>query len=343
MKNLQVKMFMFVAIVVTLTLFLGASPAISASKVINLTLGQIYGSTHTFSMADKAWIAKIEKETNGRVKVKAYWGGTLLSRREHTDELIKGVADFSYLGPRTGFPLHLGSIGFPYGEGDYEKIKLVYKEIGKMFPELDKEFSSKLKIMAKSVGFTYQLITNKPIRKASDFKGKMIKATGAYTRFIKAMGGEGVNVSMGDVYVALQKGTIDGALAPYEAYKSFKLHEVAKYCTAVDLSSAVRPTRGMNLNSYKKLPKDIQEIFNKSIEFWSNEDSKWRINADKEGLEMGKKLGVEIIKLAPEDTAKIHKAAEKAFLVEATRLDEKGLPGTKLFKEVRRLLEKYNK
>ncbi|MFC1533435.1 TRAP transporter substrate-binding protein DctP [Thermodesulfobacteriota bacterium] len=342
MKNLKVKMFILVAVVVTLTLFLGASPAVSAGKVITLTLGQIYGSTHAFCQADKTWMAKIEKETNGRVKIKPYWGGTLLSRREHTKELINGVADLAYLGPRTGFPLMLGSLGFPYGLGDQEKAKLVYAELRKRFPDMEKEFS-KLKIMARSVGSNYQLITTKPVRKASDLKGMMIKATGAYTRFIKALGGEGVNVSMGDTYVALQKGTIDGCLAPYEVYKGFKFHEVAKYCTVVNLVSAVRATRGMNLNTWKKLPKDIQGIFENSIEFWSNEDNKWRMDSDIAGLEIGKKGGVELITLPPEELAKFYKAAEETFLVEATRLDEKGLPGTKLFREVRRLVEKYNK
>jgi TRAP-type C4-dicarboxylate transport system substrate-binding protein len=31
---------------------------------------------HPYSIADQNWIAKIEKETNGRVKIKPYWGGT---------------------------------------------------------------------------------------------------------------------------------------------------------------------------------------------------------------------------------------------------------------------------
>jgi TRAP-type C4-dicarboxylate transport system substrate-binding protein len=99
----------------------------------------------------------------------------------------------------------------------------------------------------------------------------------------------------------------------------------------------------MNLDSWNRLPKDIQEIFEKSIEFWSLEDNKWRDADDVAGIEIAKKSGVEFIELPPDELAKVYKAAEIAMLKEAAKLDEKGLPGTKIFNEVRRLVEKYTK
>ena len=342
MSNTRISIFTVVAVTATLAFCLGATPAVSAEKIINLTYGASESINHTFSKADVAWIEKIQKDTNGRVKITPYWGATLLSRRENTEELIKGVADLGYISPRTGYPLMLGSLGFPYGVGDWKIVWRIYQELGAKFPEIDAEWA-KLKIMAQSVSSNYQLMSTKPVRSAADFKGMIIKATGAYAEVAKTLGGSGIFTPMGETYVSLQKGTIDGCFAPYSTFTAFKFNEVAKYLTVLDMTSSVRPTRAMNLDSWNRLPKDIQGIFEKSIEFWSLEDNKWRDADDVEGIELAKNTGVEFITLPPEELAKIYKAAETAMLKEAAKLDEKELPGTKIFQEVRRLVEKYTK
>ena len=51
-------------------------------KVIELKYGTTYGADHPFSVVDKKWIEKIEKETNGRVKIKPYWSGTLFAGKD---------------------------------------------------------------------------------------------------------------------------------------------------------------------------------------------------------------------------------------------------------------------
>jgi TRAP-type C4-dicarboxylate transport system substrate-binding protein len=342
MRDPKKMIYMFIAVTAALAFSLGTSPAISAEKIIELKLGSTQSVTHTFSKADVAWMEKMHKDTNGRVKITPYWGSTLLSRRENTQELIKGVADLGYISPRTGYPLMLGSLGFPYGVGDWKIVWRIYEELRKEFPEIDAEWA-KLKIMAWSVSSNYQLMSTKPVRSAADFKGMIIKATGAYAEVAKTLGGSGIFTPMGETYSALQKGTIDGCFAPYSTIKAFKFNEVAKYVTVLNLTSSVRPTRAMNLDSWNRLPKDIQEIFEKSIEFWSLEDNKWRDADDVTGIEIAKKSGVEFIELPPDELAKVYKAAEIAMLKEAAKLDEKGLPGTKIFNEVRRLVEKYTK
>lgn len=342
MKNLKGNIFIFAAIMLVLTLLLGINTVTCAEKPIKLTYGTAYSPTHTFSKADVPWIEKIHKDTKGRVKITPYWGATLLSRRENTQELIKGVADLGYISPRTGYPLMLGTLGYPYGVGDWKIVWRVYEKMREKFPEIDGEFA-KLKIMARSVSSNYQLISRKPVRRADDFKGMIVKATGVYAKVIKGLGGEGIYTPMGETYVALQKGTIDACLAPCSTIKAFKFNEVAKYVTVLNLTSSVRPTRAMNLESWNKLPKDIQKIFEKSIEFWSSEDNRWRDADDVAGVELAKRTGGEFIELPPEELAKVYKAAETAMLAEAAKLDAKGLPGTNVFKEVRRLVEKYTK
>jgi TRAP-type C4-dicarboxylate transport system substrate-binding protein len=311
-------------------------------KPIVLTYGQTEGPEHTFSQADQLWIDKIEKDTNGRVDIVPYWGATLLSRAENTAELIAGVADLGYLSPRTGFPIMLGTLGFPFGVPDWETDVAIYDELFEKFPEMDAEWAA-LKIMAKSVASNYQLISTKPVRTLDDFKGMIIKATGMYIDAMKALGADSFYVAMGETYVALQKGTIDACLAPYDTLKSFSFYEVAKYVTILDLQSAVRPTRGMNWDSYNSLPADIPKIFDDSIAFWSLEDNKARERVNQEGIALAEEHGVEFIELSAADLAELYKVMDTVCRAEAAKLDDEGLPGTEIYEELRRLVEEYAK
>jgi TRAP-type C4-dicarboxylate transport system substrate-binding protein len=79
---------------IVLGLTLGASVNVArAADTINLTFGGIWPPTHPMSEATKLWIQKIEKETQGRVKIKAFWAGALYKPRQSALELAKGVAD----------------------------------------------------------------------------------------------------------------------------------------------------------------------------------------------------------------------------------------------------------
>jgi len=78
-------------------------------KVIELTFGSPYNVDHPFSKTDQKWFAKIEKETNGRVKFKPFWGGAIIGGGGGAiDEMATGVADCGQISPgqaKTGFDL----------------------------------------------------------------------------------------------------------------------------------------------------------------------------------------------------------------------------------------------
>jgi len=319
-----------------------APPPPPPLETIKLTYGSTQGPDHTFSQADLLWIDKIEEDTNGQVRIMPFWGATLVSRAENTAELIAGVADLSYLSPRTGFPIMLGTLGFPFGVGDWETQVQIYDELFEKFPEIDDEWTD-LKVMAKSVASNYQLISTVPVRTLDDFEGLLIKATGMYIDVCKALGADAFYVPMGETYIALEKGTIDACLAPYDTLKAFRFYEVAPYVTVLNLQSAVRPARGMNWDSYNSLPPDIQQIFDDSVAFWSLEDNKARERVNQEGVELAEQAGVEFIELSVEDYAELYEIMDTVCRAEAAKLDAEGLPGSLIYEEVRRLVEEYTK
>ena len=84
------------ALVCIMALVLPGMSAGQQGKVIELTYASPVGPDHTFSVVDRKWMEKIEKETNGRVKIKPFWGGTLVGSRDAVDEMVQGVADIRF-------------------------------------------------------------------------------------------------------------------------------------------------------------------------------------------------------------------------------------------------------
>ena len=68
----------------------------------------------------------------------------------------------------------------------------------------------------------------------------------------------------------------------------------------------------------------------------------WRDKDDMEGIELARKTGVEIITLPKSELKKVYDSTARAMQKEAEKLDNEGLPGTKLYEAVRTLVEKYS-
>jgi TRAP-type C4-dicarboxylate transport system substrate-binding protein len=309
-------------------------------EVITLTYGSLYGTEHTFSKADIDWMDKIVADTDGRVEFDPYWGATLISRAESCTELVAGVADVAYIGPgysAAGYDIDKGILAFSYGVPDYDARRFIFDTIWNEFPEYSAEFAD-MKIMCSSISSTYQLLTNTPVRTLDDLSGLTIKATGSFIDMINALGGQGISLPMGDVYSSLQKNDIQGALVPYSTIMSFSFYEVADYMTILDLTSACRPARAMNLDAYNSLPADIQQIFNDSREYWQERDDYYRFAEDEDGLNLGEQEGMEFIELSSEDLATVYDSLDPIMREVAAGLDDKGLPGTEIYERIREIV-----
>lgn len=341
MRNARTGMMVVLTVVMLAVVPLLAActtPAEEEPQIIALDYGTTEGPLHSYSLADKEWMEYIHAATNGSVQITPYWGATLVSKADNVAELIAGVADLAYLSPPSGIVFMQGSLGFPYGSPTLQATWDVYQVLFEEFPEIDEEWGD-LKIMAKSVMPNYHLVSTKPVRTLEDFQGMVIKATGMYINVMQALGAEASFVSMSDVYSSLEKGTLDGALVPFETLKSFHFYEVADYMTVLNLRGSVRATRGMNWDSYNALPHDVKEIFNESIDLWSAADNKWRDEGDTVGYGLGLMNGMEYFELSQEDNDELWAIMDTVCREQAALLDDAGYPGTELYERVRELVE----
>jgi TRAP-type C4-dicarboxylate transport system substrate-binding protein len=300
--------------------------------------------TQAFSLADQMWIDKIYEETDGQVVITPYWGGALIGMTECITELSKGVADIAYIAAdymKEGFHIENSMRILFYGVSDLETEHRIYNELRSKFPEIDAEYSA-VKIMAAHDTDPYQLITRVPVRTLEDLEGLTIKAAGLHAQVLTSLGAEGVSMPMSEVYINLQKGIIDGAIAPYQCLEGFNFAEVAKYATRLDLATGPTPHRAMNWDSYNSLPEDIQKIFDDSIDFWVAKNDEISLEAMDSGIAFGVAQGVEFIEFSPEELSEFYSAVEAVVLEEMAKLDDMGLPGTAIHEEIRRLVEEYS-
>jgi TRAP-type transport system periplasmic protein len=208
------------------------------------------------------WVKKVEDATKGRVKIRIYPSQTLIKGTEMWKGIQNGIADIGWcfhgywpeLTPLSDV-ITLPLLPFSTAaEGSTVISKLIAK-----YPALQKEYDA-VKLLTIMTSHQYVIVTrNKPIKTMEDFKGMKLRVTGGPpSEQIRALGGVAMLVPMPDVYQALEKGVIDGALLPWEALQSFRLYEVGRYYTIAPMS-ATYFSIAMNKQKWNSLPKDVQD------------------------------------------------------------------------------------
>lgn len=98
--------------------------------------------------------------------------------------------------------------------------------------QCDKLNSMGLKIVTANWAYGERhTLTTKPVKTVEDLKGLQIRVptNQIQTKGFEVLGATPVGMSLGDVYTALQQGTIDGGENPLSTLYGRKHHEVAKY------------------------------------------------------------------------------------------------------------------
>ncbi len=334
-------------VILGITLLMGAcTKEVAPEEVIKLTYATNMSLPQAFAVASQAWIDKIEKESGGLVDIEPYWGGALVDPRQAYSELLAGVADivaWTASFEREGFDLEKVLAYAYYGVKDYDTSRRIYAEVGAKYPEIDQEFAATKTLCLHSVAPYHVQTVDRPIRKLEDFGGLTFKANGVHINILNELGAEGIAVPMTEVYVAMQKGTMDGALSPYDTLETMKFADLVKYCTYLNIATGPAPHRSMNLDKWNSLPPKVQKVFEDNIEWYGKKFDEETYNGDISAKKFGIEQGVEMLTLPPEELSKLYEIIGSVVSEEAAKLQDKGFSNaTAIYKEIRRLIEKYS-
>jgi len=209
------------------------------------------------------WVPMLEelkKRSKDRLGYTMFAGGALGKGPEHYDIVAKGLSDLGYFTATWTpgrFPLTdvLSLAAWVDGKDIATEIgNAMYRRI------LHQEFPG-VKMVELNGCIQSFLWTKKPVRSLEDIKGKKIRSPGGHqTRYIKALGAEPLFMPLGDVYLAMETGTVDGIVTCPPLVISFKLHEVVKF-GVVATFGCVSEGVIMNGESWKKIPTDLKPVF----------------------------------------------------------------------------------
>jgi len=290
-----------------ISLFLSFSnfaPPAFAADVIKLKFANYFPPPAPHSKICEDFIAELEKRTNGRVKVQYFAGGSLLKATNMYEGVVTGIADIGlahveYTPGR--FPVTEVCdlpLGFPSGWVANQVVNDFYNNFK------PKEWD-KVNILWMHASDPNVIISKKPVYNLADMKGLRLRAPGRVGDTIKALGATPAPTPIMEVYDGIAKGVIDGVNTPFETLRSFRFAEVAKFVTASwQVGNIYTFYVAMNKNSYKKLPPDIKEIFDKLCgEYKERMGLMWNA-IDFAGKNFAAEKGVEFIDLMPEEAEK---------------------------------------
>lgn len=202
---------------------------------------------------------------------------------------------------------------------------------------LEKKEFTDTKLLTVFVHGPGNVHTTKPAMTLEQIKGIKVRAGGAGVPIGRALGMSVVSMPATAAHEALQRGTVEGVLFPWEAMNSFRLMNLVKYHLEVPGGMyAATFVIVMNKNSFNKLtPANQAALMKVSGEAGSAFFGKRWDEADARAKAEAKKLGHHISTLAP-DQLKIWKQklkfVEESWLKQA---DKKGYDGKKLLSDFR--------
>jgi TRAP-type transport system periplasmic protein len=214
----------------------------------------------------KPWMDKVEKDSGGRIKFEAYpamqLGGT---PPQLYDQARDGVVDVVWTLPGNTagrFP-RIEAFELPFMMNNAEATSKAYWEYFQtMCPDEFKE-TQVLALQVHGPGMFHT--ANKLVKAPADLRGMKVRGpTRQVTKLLASLGATPVGMPLPQIPDALSKGTIEGAVIPWEVVPSVKVHELTKFHTEFPSTGPALYTTtfvmAMNKAKYESLAPDLKKV-----------------------------------------------------------------------------------
>lgn len=275
-------------------------------KII-IRLGTATEPDGTYVMGAKEFEKKVEEYTNGKVDVQIFPSSQLGNERDLIEGVSLGTLEMtvSSTGPLPNFSKDFQVFDLPYIVKDRESAYAVMDgEVGQ------KILGSLEPIGIKALGFWengFRNISNgkKEIVHPSDVAGLKIRTmeNPIHIATFEHLGAIPTPMAWGEVFTALQQGTIDGQENPLVIFSTHKLNEAQKYLSLTGhfYSPAVMMINKAAFDGYPQDVKDAIIKAEKEARDWERNFSK---QMDEELVEKIKATGVTVTEVDKEEWQK---------------------------------------
>lgn len=302
------------------------------AETIELKVSHFLPPNHTFQKELLRWGEELSKKSNGRLLLKIFPAGQMGPAPRQFDLARTGVADMAIglTGTTPGrFPLTEVS-NLPFLVTESAKTSKVLTELAPKY--LAGEYPGvKILYLMTTTPLKFHMAKAK-INTMADFKGLRIRYAGEiFAESIKAFGGTPLAVPPGEVTDAMGKGTIDGAMFPFEGAQSFQVGTVAKYSYEPGINAASF-FLVMNAQSYEKLPPDLRALIDQTTGPAAGERVGRALDdAEVEGRAYMTAKGVQIVQFSDATKRDMRAAVKPIIDRELAALKAKGMPAREIY------------
>ncbi len=216
------------------------------------------------------WAGYVESYSGGELKVEVYDSAQLykdpdLAKAVATGAVEGGLLASVYAGPTLVPAFRVFQMPFLFQNVD-EMAKIYHSKVGDGWKATAEKKGVKLMGLMVHPSPEDQLIaTTKPVKVPSDLKGMAIRVAGPDdAKVVAKWGGTGSMIPGMDVYPALQRGTIQGAIGSVMLQIDLKRYEVAPYAIFLPIAGA-QAYYAVNKDFFNKLnPKQQKALLDAS-------------------------------------------------------------------------------
>lgn len=280
------------------------------------------------------FIKDVEEATDGRVRITSYPGSSLAAPDGQFDAAATGAVDIAMsvnsYNPNQ-FPM-TSVMELPFiskkGEEGAKTLWKLYEE----FPDFENEYvgTKPLWFFTSDPGQIFTV--GKPVKSVEDLKGMRIRSPSAETNeWLTALGATPVSMSMNETYEALEKGVVDGTIAPWEAIEGYSLVDVIDYATVGNFYMTTFYIT-MNEQAWDSLGEENQT----AIEELVGEKMAMKAGANfddvgQRAIEKSKEKGIEIFELEGAELEKWEALINPTIEKWIEKMEGQGLPGQELY------------
>ncbi len=242
--------------------------AVNAAAPIKIKFSHVVAPDTPKGLAAQKFKALAEKLSNGRVQVQIYPNSQLYKDKEEIEALQLGAVQM--LAPS------LSKFG-PLGTREFEAFDLpyIFPDKAALYRVMDGPVGTGLfaKLESKGIhGVAFwdngykQIHSNKPVKTVADLKGQKlrIQSSKVLDAQMRALGASPQVLAFGEVYTALQTGTVDGGENTLSNIFTQKMYEVQKHLTISD-HGYIGYGVIFNKKFWDGLPADIRSLLEQAM------------------------------------------------------------------------------
>ena len=287
-----------------------------SADIVTLRAAHVFKTDFSAHKAVADFAQRLEKMSNGTIKVEIYPNQQLGNEREclegaslgSHDIALTGAAGWAVLNPK------LGTFELPFLYRDMEHQRKVFtsdmKEVvDNLFSEIGLKF-----LAYYAYGLRSTLTTKKEIVTMDDFKGLKIRVPEVpiFVQTFKALGANPTPINYGETYTGLQTNVVEGVEGSPESMVSMKFVEICKYYT---LTRHQSPPILMAINKarFEKFTPDQQNMILEAASGSGETAFDNVLKANEDAIQTMKDSGIKVNTPSPELLSQMESAVQVVY------------------------------